>query len=111
MPIDLQVELAAIKMVDKARGDLFAVILPDRSLIVQAVETMHDAESTRDVGVPGYFAVTKNKPEELWIRTHRYGIFTQCRFPGSFPPSCPNCAWTLEVADEKFVCEECGFTT
>ena len=110
MPIDLQVEPAAIKMVDKERGDLFAVILPDRSLIVQAVETMDDADSTRDAAVPGYFATTKDKPEELWIRTHSYGIFTQCRF-WFFSASCPNCGWTLKVTDEKFVCEECKFTT
>lgn len=79
MPIDMQVEAAVIKMVDKERGDLFAISLSGRSIIVQLIEPMYD-DSARDVAVPGYFAVTKGKPEEMWIRTYNHGIFTQCKF-------------------------------
>lgn len=99
-------EPAAIKMVDRERGDLFAVCLSDRSLIVQMIEPLPGADMTRTTTAPGVFAVTQDKPEELWLRLRTHGTFTRCQYLSHAAP-CPDCGDIMKVVGKQFVCAFC----
>lgn len=99
-------EPVAVRMVDRERGDLFAICLSDRSLIVQMIESLPDADTTRNVAAPGVFAVTEDKPEELWLRLYTHDKFTRCQYLPHAAP-CPTCGNIMKVVGEQFVCSFC----
>jgi tRNA(Ile2) C34 agmatinyltransferase TiaS len=107
MPFVMQTEPVSIKQIEPARGDLFAVITQERSLIVQADTPLPDADMARERFVPGVFGVEKDDPIKLWLRVYTHGTFTPCRYV-SCMPECPACGDPMRVAGERFVCSACG---
>ena len=102
----MHAEAAAIRMVERGRGDLFAVSLADRSLIVQMIDPLHGADTTVATASAGMFAFTKDKPEELWLRIDGYGSLQRCQYLSHSVP-CPKCGSMMSVVNEKFVCHDC----
>lgn len=100
-------EPAAIKMVERERGDLFIVCLAARSLIVQMIGPLLDGDKAMNTAVPGEFAVTEGAPRELWLRIHTQDSFSRCQYLLQAAP-CPACGCIMDAILGWFKCTECS---
>lgn len=100
---EIMLQLATLVMIDRERGDLYAVITSSGSYVVQIDHPFKDRRTT---SIPGYvFFDEHSQPTVLRLAGSNDRV--SCR-PFTATPHCPNCMAHMRIIDDEyFVCTEC----